>query len=95
VCAATSFPGLSCDGTPPSIHSSLFNEEEHIQVTTTTTTPRNGGQRDADTRLDALIEQIQQPENQGEPLLARDYAVLLVVTVLVPILLTVWGLLSI
>ncbi|WP_185982054.1 hypothetical protein [Gordonia rubripertincta] len=44
-----------------------------------------------DTELQSLIEQIQDPANQGEPLVARDYLLLAVVCVAIPVLLVVIG----
>lgn len=44
-----------------------------------------------DTELQSLIEQIQDPANQGEPLVARDYLLLAAVCVVVPVLLIVFG----
>ncbi|MDS1113406.1 hypothetical protein RD149_06460 [Gordonia westfalica] len=44
-----------------------------------------------DTELQSLIEQIQDPANQGEPLVARDYLLLAAVCVAIPVLLIVFG----
>lgn len=44
-----------------------------------------------DERLAEDIRLIEDPANQGTPLAARDYVLLLIVTVAVPIALAIWG----
>ena len=41
--------------------------------------------------LTELVEAIEVPENQGEPLLARDYVLLLMATIAAPIALSLIG----
>lgn len=41
--------------------------------------------------LATVVEQINHPENQGVPLLAKDYVALIVATIVVPIAITVWA----
>jgi hypothetical protein len=44
-----------------------------------------------DVRLTSLIEEISKPENQGEGLQRRDYVLLAVATVILPVVLIVVG----
>lgn len=63
-------------------------------MSTTTTASQTGVTASADARLTELIELIERPENQGEALRPRDYVTLLIATIGVPVLLTVWGVLA-
>lgn len=47
-----------------------------------------------DPHLQHLVAQVEQPEHQGVPLEARDYVSLAVLTIIVPIILTVWGVIA-
>lgn len=47
-----------------------------------------------DPNLQSLINEIELPENQGIPLTTRDYVVLFIVTLAVPVALTIWGVLN-
>lgn len=44
-----------------------------------------------DVALATVVEQINQPEHQGVPLLAKDYVALIVATIVVPIAITIWA----
>ena len=63
-------------------------------MSTTTSVSQGGGAVGLDARLHDLIEQIEQPGNQGEGLRPRDYIALLIVTIGLPVLLTIWGVLA-
>ncbi|CAG7608123.1 hypothetical protein ACFPZL_06860 [Leucobacter soli] len=41
-----------------------------------------------------LVDQLEQPEHQGIQLEKRDYVLLGLATILVPVILTVWGMLA-
>ncbi len=47
-----------------------------------------------DPHLRGLVDQLEQPEHQGVQLVKRDYVILGFVTILIPILLTIWGMLA-
>lgn len=55
------------------------------------TTPGSPG---LDPKIQNLVDEINRPENQGTPLLPRDYVTLFIVTLGLPIALTVWGVLN-
>ncbi|WP_169304057.1 hypothetical protein [Arthrobacter sp. CAU 1506] len=54
---------------------------------TATPSPADAGSLE----LAELIEAIEQPENQGDPLLVRDYVLLLLATVAMPVVLILIG----
>lgn len=46
---------------------------------------------ETDSQLQSLVTAVEQEVHQGVPLIARDYVALAVLTVVVPIVITIWG----
>lgn len=54
--------------------------------------PVNGARATAiDPYLEHLVSEVEQEQHQGVPLKTRDYVSLALLTIVVPILLTLWG----